>query len=51
MVTCAAPGYLRRYGAARLLGASVGSSFEHAGQSFMIVSLESQPEAAGDQHL
>jgi transcription elongation GreA/GreB family factor len=34
-----------------LLGASVGSSFEHAGQRFVIASLDYQPEAAGDQHL
>jgi DNA-binding transcriptional LysR family regulator/transcription elongation GreA/GreB family factor len=34
-----------------LLGASVGSSFEHGGRTLTIASLEYQPEAAGDQHL
>jgi transcription elongation GreA/GreB family factor len=34
-----------------VLGASVGSSFEHEGRRLTIASLAYQPEAAGDQHL
>jgi DNA-binding transcriptional LysR family regulator/transcription elongation GreA/GreB family factor len=34
-----------------LLGASVGSTFEHGGRTLTIASIPYQPEAAGDQHL
>jgi transcription elongation GreA/GreB family factor len=34
-----------------LLGASVGSAFDHDGRTFSITALAYQPEAAGDEHL